>query len=91
MLAVWDSTSRRNNGEVTSFSKCLHLLLQHDYAPPHQSYELRHGCPKIILDFSMVAEVKLQFPGLHAHLTSIFRFISMGIIESQTVDITVEP
>jgi hypothetical protein len=27
------------------------------------------GCPKIILDAEMVMDVKLLFPGLHAHLT----------------------
>jgi hypothetical protein len=27
------------------------------------------GCPKVILDAGLVADMKLQFPGLHAHLT----------------------
>jgi hypothetical protein len=31
-----------------------------------------NDCSKIILGARLVADVKLQFPGLHAHLTEIF-------------------
>jgi hypothetical protein len=38
------------------------------------------GCPKMFLDARLVADVKLQFPGLHAHLTSILSISSCGDI-----------
>jgi hypothetical protein len=41
------------------------------------------GCLKIILDGGLVTDVKLQFPGLHSHLTWILStFFSLGIFEN---------
>jgi hypothetical protein len=36
-----------------------------------QHITIVNGCPKVILDGGLVADVKLQIPGLHAHLTWI--------------------
>jgi hypothetical protein len=40
-------------------------------------------CLKIILDAGLVTDVKLQFPGLHAHLTWILSILSVAIFENE--------
>jgi hypothetical protein len=39
------------------------------------------GCPKIILGFELIPDVKLQFPSLHAHLTWIPEMVSVGMLD----------
>jgi hypothetical protein len=39
-----------------------------------------NGCPQIILAVGLVADEKLQFSGLHAHLTSIVSIYFCGDI-----------
>jgi hypothetical protein len=41
------------------------------------------GCPIIILDSGLVAEVELQFPGLHAHLTWVLLILSVDVFGNQ--------
>jgi hypothetical protein len=43
------------------------------------------GCPKVILDVGLVADVKFHFPGLHAHLTLILSIFFVGTFESQGI------
>lgn len=51
-------------------------------------------CPEIILDVALVADVKIQFPGLHAHLTSVVSsFLSRykgTTVYANTIDTTEE-
>jgi hypothetical protein len=43
-----------------------------------------NGCPKIIVDAALDADLKLQFPGLHAHLTLMLAIVfSVGVFEKQ--------
>jgi hypothetical protein len=41
------------------------------------------GWPEIILGVELVTDMKLQHLGLHAHMASISRFLSMGIFVNQ--------
>jgi hypothetical protein len=60
------------------FNTRLHICFQHDGTPLHCSPEVR-----TLLGTEMVADMKLQFPGLHAHLTSIFSNCFSGVFKSQ--------
>jgi hypothetical protein len=46
------------------------MWFQYDFAPLHYTVvKCVNGCLKIILHVGQVADVKLEFLGLHAHLT----------------------
>jgi hypothetical protein len=47
----------------------LHLWFPHHGAPPPTDVKCFSGRPKLILDAGLLTNMKLQFPGLHAHLT----------------------
>jgi hypothetical protein len=42
-----------------------------------------NGCPKIILHAALVVDMKLQFPGLHIHLTWILSICPVLISDNQ--------
>jgi hypothetical protein len=43
------------------------------------------GCRKIILDTGLDVDVKLQFHGLHTHLTGILSTFSVEMFENQAL------
>jgi hypothetical protein len=55
-------------------------MFQHDSAPPHYSREVRQLLFENYPGRWMVASVKLQFHGLHNHLTWSFSIFLCGDI-----------
>jgi hypothetical protein len=69
--------------EDLSFIARLCMRFQHNCAPPQFSFEVCQWLFENYLDTGWVADMKLKFAGLHAHLTWIFSISSVGTLENE--------
>jgi hypothetical protein len=73
--------------EDAPFNTRFHQWFQHDAVPPHCNRKVRQWLSESYLGRWLVTDVKLHFPGLHAHLTSLFStfFFCLRIFENPNI------